>query len=144
MLLLNTLCMTQDTIRYQASHALSMVILHKITLHKVVNYSKNIHILKFTKLYGFIYEEPFLSFHLDFYPNMYLCFFIYWKCIWPPMLVLVLMTCTIKELMRLSSDEQVQKSLKCKRAMNDVIFANKMVFRATLKIFYKFLFRIWV
>jgi len=53
---------------------------------------------------------------------------------------LVLMTCTIKELMCLSSDEQVQKLLKCKRAMNDVLFAIETVFRATLKIFYKFLF----
>ena len=67
-----------------------------------------------------------------------------WKCIWPPMLVLVLMTRTIKELMSLSSDEQVQKSLKWERACNGVIFANETVFWAPWKIFYEFLFWIWV
>jgi len=47
---------------------------------------------------------------------------------WPPKGILVLMTRTIKELMHLSSNEQVQKSLKCKRAMNDAIFAIETVF----------------
>ena len=46
-----------------------------------------------------------------------------WKCIWPPKWVLVLMTLTIKELMRLLRNVQVQKSLKWKRAINDAIFA---------------------
>ena len=49
------------------------------------------------------------------------------KCIWPPKWVLMIMTCTIKELMHLLSYEQDLKSLKWKRAINNAIFAKEMV-----------------
>ena len=44
-----------------------------------------------------------------------------------PMLVLVLMTCTIKELMHLLSYEQDLKSLKLERASIDAKFAKETV-----------------
>ena len=48
-------------------------------------------------------------------------------CIWPPKWVLMIMTCTIKELMRLLSYEQDLKSLKLKRATIDAKFAKGSV-----------------
>ena len=45
------------------------------------------------------------------------------KSIWPPKWVLMIMTRTIKELMRLLSYEQDLKSLNLKRARNDTKFA---------------------
>ena len=45
------------------------------------------------------------------------------KCNWPPKWVLMIMTRTIKELMRLLSYEQDLKSLKLKRASIDTKFA---------------------
>jgi len=41
------------------------------------------------------------------------------KCIWPPKWILMIMTCRIKELMRLLNYEQDLKSLKLKRASID-------------------------
>ena len=49
------------------------------------------------------------------------------KCIWPPKWVLMIMTHTIKELMRLLSYEQDLKSLKLKRASIDAKFAKGTV-----------------
>ena len=46
----------------------------------------------------------------------------------PPKWVLVLMTRTIKKLMCLSSNEQVQKSLKWETTFNDAIFAKETMF----------------
>ena len=48
-------------------------------------------------------------------------------CIWPPKWVLMIMTCIIKELMRLLSYEQDLKSLKLKRASIDAKIAKGMV-----------------
>ena len=63
-----------------------------------------------------------------------------WKCIWPPKWVLVLMTRTIKELMCLSSYEQVQRLLNWKRAINDDIFAKETVFELNWRPFMIFYF----
>ena len=49
------------------------------------------------------------------------------KCIWPPKWVLMIMTRTIKELMRLLSYEQNLKLLKLKRASIDAEFAKGTV-----------------
>ena len=62
------------------------------------------------------------------------------KCIWPLKWVLMLIICTIKELMCLLSNEQDQKSLKWKRSINDAIFSKEMVYELHWKSFINFHF----
>ena len=59
----------------------------------------------------------------------------YCMCIWPPKWVLMIMTCTIKKLMRVLSYEQDLKSLKLKRASIDAKFAKGMVHELYLFLF---------